>query len=301
MFWRINSVVTMFRRRIHTGAKTWGYSLFAALAGLLFVMPTSSFASSGRRQISSQLIQSKPKSSRIVISDAELDPVHHKENPRAWSAGMFLGRPTRGTPNEGMIFKTNEMHVIVGNFPDDNKYSGNTVDVSTKSPEIFSAVEQLDQTKNYVFHFWRAYPLHFNMQSTYIMVDGVDEAVAPTDFVKTRFPSRVDIVNGKSGGFSGPAVASGRIIWVERRDTYMFNRPTCLFVLDQGGALRGNESTVANEKTFQVFSERACEYVESILPYGLDVKVTYTVPYLTVEPAVHFASSIEVDRIPGRD
>ncbi len=287
----------MFRRRISA-------IFYTVLCTTIYSIAVLSFASSSRgreRRPQNDPPSRNGRSSRIVVTDAELDPVHHKENPRAWSSGMFLGRPTRGTPNEGLIFKTNEMHIIVGNFADDNRYSGNTVDVSTKNPQVYNTVEQLDQTKNYVFHFWRAYPLHFNMQSTYIMVDGVKDAVTPKDFVQSRFPSRVEIVNGKSGGFLGPAVASGRIIWVERRDTYLLNRPTCLFVLDQGGVLSGNENMVSNEKTFQVFSERACEYVESILPYGLDVKITYTVPYLTVEPAVHFVSSVEVDRIPGRD
>ena len=51
---------------------------------------------------------------------------------------------------------------------------------------------------------------------------------------------------------------------------------------------------------FNIATEEGCKYIEAILPYGLDVKVTYSSAYMTIDYSDEFAHNIEVIDIPGQ-
>jgi hypothetical protein len=157
----------------------------------------------------------------------------------------------------------------------------------------------LDQETHYIFKYWYSYPFHWQKQKTSVMVTGVEDAKKPADFMTSGLPVEMEVLNGKRGTYSQNVVTNGRIVEVYRWNTYVRDRPLCSFVLDQGGSRRSHDGPVANEVTFNVYSETACQYVESIIPYGLELKVTYDTAYLTLDGNSDFAFKITVDRIPG--
>ena len=62
-----------------------------------------------------------------VVARGEESRVRPNSEGR-YAAGVLLGKPVRGEPS-GVVFKTFEMHVIVGNFPDNTLFSGNALAV----------------------------------------------------------------------------------------------------------------------------------------------------------------------------
>jgi hypothetical protein len=241
-----------------------------------------------------------PIPGRSVQSNSLTNPVQaYTGETGVYGTGMIYARPTRGKRNTGIILKSDEMHLVVGNFQDDNKYSGNTWDVSTKDVRIFDKNEGLDRDKHYIYKYWYSYPFHFQKQSTYTMVTDITDAKEPQDFLKSGLPVQLEVINGKRGTYTQNAVTVGRMVEVFRWNTYLQDRPICSFVLDQGGSKRTSQSPVANELTFNVYSEEACQYVETLLPYGLELEVTYDTAYVTKDRYDDFATKITVVKIPA--
>lgn len=236
---------------------------------------------------------------RKLVVNADKDPIRNKIESGVWGTGMYYARPTKGFPQSGWAFKTNELHLVVGNFRDDNKYSGNTVDLSTKDLALARKIDGLNQEKHYIFKYWKALPLHFNMEKTSDMVTSVEESFVPSDFVTSGLPYELDVRGGRHGGYTNEAVANGRITDVIRWNTYILNRPICSFTLDSGGSRRTSKNPVANETIFNIYSEEGCKYIESIIPYGLELKVTYSIAYFAAGDFYdHIAHSVVVDMIP---
>jgi hypothetical protein len=234
-----------------------------------------------------------------IISSADDHPVEAETVRNVYATGMIYARPTRGKPHTGIIFKTDELHLIVGNFQDDNKYAGNTKDVSTKSRAVFDKIDKLDTEKHYLFSYWYSYPLHFNMQDSSYMITAVQDTPAPVDFASTGLPMEFDVQGGRVGWQTGSAQTTGRMVEVMRWNTYILGRPICTFTLDQGGSKRSAQHAVANEMDFNIYSEEGCKYVENILPFGLELKVNYSESYISFDGSDLTAHSIMVDRIPG--
>jgi hypothetical protein len=67
----------------------------------------------------------------------EASAIEPNKEWNAYATGLIYARPTRGKANTGLWLKSDEIHLVVGNFQDDTKYSGNTWDVSTKSRSVF--------------------------------------------------------------------------------------------------------------------------------------------------------------------
>lgn len=233
---------------------------------------------------------------RRVVSPAS--SIQHREDRGAYAQGFIYARPSRGRPDQG-LWRTQELKLIVGNFQDDTKYAGNTLHVSTKSIDVLRKIDELDPDTHFIFQYWTSYPFHWNMERTSVMVTGFTDAKNPEDFPRSGLPYEMEITGGKQGSYTQQAVTSGRIVDVFRMGTYILNRPICSFVLDQGGSRRADSGAVANEVTFSVYSEEGCKYVESIAAYGLELRVTYSIAWLTIDPYDHFAHKITVDKIPG--
>lgn len=260
---------------------------------VLFVFTLSAF------QAVAQNAPSSPNEVERLNTDASEDPVQPETLGNVYATGLIYARPTRGKKDTGTIYKSDESHLIVGNFQDDTKYSGNTIDVSTKSRKVFMAVDDLDQNKHYVFSYWTPYPFHWQMTDTDIELNGYTDSKESTDFLSAKLPYSMNVANGKTGTYTRDAETVGRIVQIFRWNTYFLGRAICSFDLDQGGSKRASNGPVANEVTFNVYSETGCKYIESILPYGLEVKVRYDVAYLTIDGNDNFLKEIVVTKIPG--
>lgn len=231
-------------------------------------------------------------------ADAKTDRVRANERG-AYGVGTFYARPTRGRFDSGLLIPTDEMHLVVGNFQDDTKYSGNTIDVSTLSRDVFNQVEALDQSRHYLFDYFIRWPYQLIFTNTDHLVTGVRETPEPAEFEKSGLPTEFDVQNGRVGHFVRAATTNGRMVSVVRWSTFFLRRPICTFTLDQGGAKRVVEGHVANEMDFNIYSEQGCRYVESLLPFGLELKVHFSQNVVSIDGPDHTAHTIVVDRIPG--
>lgn len=227
----------------------------------------------------------------------QASPVLPHNYSNAWSVGFILGKPIRGE-YRGLIFKTYELNIVTGSFSDNPLFSGNVHPVSTRDPVVFQQFQQLNESENYVFSFWRPRLTRPYIADTFQFISSFQSALKPQDFHKSNLPTSLKVEEGPEGKFvpRGYSTKKGRIIQVERWTSVMTGRPLCAFTLDMGGTRKNPERPIENEEIFNIYSEEGCRFVERILPYGLPVEIHYSQAYATWDYYGRIAHEIAIVR-----
>lgn len=201
----------------------------------------------------------------LVLNFAVADDVKFGKTDY-YETGLVIGRPLRAAI-KGLIFDTMEMSINHGGFVGSNQYAGTTEEISTKKKAVFEKFKKLDPNKMYIFDYERPHMLNPVLNETHYLLRDIRE-VEP-DFSKSKLPKVVEIKTGRRGNYAR-GEKTGVIIGVERWGNV---DATCSVELNLGGHSADGKEQRAK---FAIYGEKNCKYVESLLPYGMEVKVGFT-------------------------
>lgn len=191
------------------------------------------------------------------------------------TAGYYMGRPIKSSSSKGIVFKSKEVEVNLGQVPGDSNYVGQTFAMSIEDRDVFKDFERAEESGNaYIFQYER--PMWFNpeIEKTMKHILEIQPLLSASDFENSGLPNKVSTIKGPGRGHYSEGSRRGRIVGVHRIG---FMEPYAVVTLSMSG-IKTESDGGAGENTaeFRVYGEKAAKWLELVMHYDLEVSIDYS-------------------------
>lgn len=212
-------------------------------------------------------------------------------NPTEWYGhGFIIGSPIN-SGDVGLWFKTYELHINQGYFPDDLSYIGSDVHLSIdeRDGQIFGDFKKVEKENHqqFVFEYVRKHPLNPEIEDSTLFLQNI--------YTLDAFRNRMNVGNlplGVTAKFSrsgsiGTKTKVGRIVDIERNG--QLGDFATLEINMSGLSSSGGEKLVS----LAILDEDVAKWCEKALPLGRDVEVDVSEDFIEMwQPSRMFVNGI---------
>ena len=198
------------------------------------------------------------------------------------SSAYAIGRPIKCSYKSNKIFFPSNWDCEVERFKISGKegFDGIRRSYTAISEEVAKKFDEYGKTgESYIFQYVERDPLDIfqNPNNRRFFITDI-KPLATQNVDNDSNPAEIKSVEGRRGNKTKDGVRRGYIVLVHR-ETRWFPSLICKVALHEGGFSKSSSGTGINVKFMNVYSEEACQKLETLINYNPKVEVKYSEAY----------------------